>query len=69
MTKRRFGGFGENYSYPIASPGDQCVVCEWVTTHLGLRCFSCQLVSCQSVQWGMALASTASAESSRIRRI
>ena len=33
MTKRRFGGFGENYSYPIASPGDQCVVCEWVTTH------------------------------------
>ena len=52
MTKRRFGGFGENYSYPIASPGDQCVVCEWVTTHLGLRCFSCQLVSCQSVGGG-----------------
>ena len=52
MTKRRFGGFGENYSYPIASPGDQCVVCEWVTTHLGLRCFSCQLVRCQSVGGG-----------------
>ena len=43
----RKGGCGEGYSYAIASPGDQCVVCEWVTTHPGLR------RSCQSVG-GMA---------------
>ena len=44
---RRKGDCGEGYSYAIASPGDQCVVCEWVTTHPGLR------RSCQSVG-GMA---------------